>query len=246
MTALQAFQGRIEYSDSLLRKLEETISIAIGYSRGDIKLTRRPKEHGDSFYCGLSMKEGDCFRRYIQSDSRAAEWTVVKAIKKGASLASAWIGIRMRFEKGGEEDYLVSASVIVLALRSSLYPLIRAEWDYRGLEEKKHGQPHWHVLTALQAKTNGALSNNPVGPVDFVLQPPDASSEEMESIHLAMASNWTQRGGNEHIYSISNVEELSNWFRGVLYYSIDQVQYALNKTGKTPDLPVGVFVAQAS
>lgn len=228
MTSSQAFARRLPYSEKLLTQIEEGLRIATGLGRDQIKLGRRSNDRGESFICDLQETGHQGLQKYTQADSRAAEWVVALAVKKGALSASTWIGCRIKFEKGGYEDYLVSCSVLVLALREGFYPLIRAEWDYRGFEDGRHAQPHWHMLTALQAKTSERTRH--IDPENFNPEFLSPDREHMESLHLAMAANWNLSNGAQHTVELFEDKSLVNWIRKVSEYSIAQVQYALNKS----------------
>ena len=244
MAASQAFANRLPYSDKLLTQVEEGLRISTGMSKDQIKIGRRPVgARGENFFCELQQTGHQGLGSYVQPDTRAAEWVVAMAVKKGASSASTWVGCRLKFEKGGHEDYLVSCSVIVLAYRETFYPLIRAEWDYRGVAEGRHAQPHWHMLTALQAKTRtqSGLSN----PQDFDPASASGDDERLESLHLAMSSNWTLTNGAKHTNELLEDKSLVNWIRKVSEYSIDQVQYALNKNSSFMLSTVKDFAAAA-
>ena len=101
MTFSQAFANRIPYSENLISKLEDSIRIAIGHNKGQVKLAKRPQSRGDTYYCGLQFIANSSYANYVQLDNRSTEWVVAKAIKKGASSASTWIGSRFRFDKEG-------------------------------------------------------------------------------------------------------------------------------------------------
>jgi len=232
MSQSQAFIGRIAYSDGLLRQLEDALSTRIANAKGRVRLSRRPRAwQSDHFYCGLEYVDDENCRRYTQPDSKAANWVLTKAIRRGASTASVWLGVRLRFENEAESAYLTSASIVVLVHRQSLFPLVRAEWDYRGVHQARHAQPHWHVLTALQAQVNVAAKD--MGPpIDFTPAPGPEGSDESESLHLAMSADWADAKGNRHIWEMPTAANLRNWIDRTVNYSIEQVQYALNKSSK--------------
>ena len=229
MALSQAFARRLPYSEKLITQVENGLRISIGLGKGQVKLGRRPTSQGESFFCELQETGHQSLKKYIQADNRATEWTVALAVKKGASSASTWVGCRLKFEIGGTDDYLVSCSVLVLALREEFYPLIRAEWDYRGIEDGCHAQPHWHMLTALQAKTREQSGRSDPEHFDPALV--SGSGEHVESLHLAMSTNWALTNGSQHTCELLEDKNLVNWIRKVSEYSINQVQYALNKSG---------------
>lgn len=240
----QAFEGRIPYSDRVLTRVEEVIRTAVCHPKGKLKISRRPQQRGEYFYCDLQLQNNDIYRRYVQPDRKEAEWAVAKALKKGASLASTWVGLRLRFDREGEGDYLTACSLLVLALREELYPLIRAEWDYRGIIAGRHAQPHWHVLTALQDETRKCALVTST-PLEFKPKVSRPASEEQESLHLAMGTDWAEATGNQHICTLPDLESLVNWVRKTSEYSIDQVQYALHKAGPANGQPAKDFSAHA-
>jgi len=236
MSQSQAFQGRIQYSDVLLRQLEDTLSVCIANAKGRVKLSRKPKVFADHFYCGFEYLGDHNYLRYTQRDAKSTQWVVTKAIKRGAATASVWLGVRLRFDSETHNAYLTSVSVLVLAQKASLFPLVRAEWDYRGLRDARHAQPHWHVLTALQASSVGHEGHVGEPPADFdPVSQPEALSEA-ESLHLAMSANWPQVSGRDHVYGLPAASNLRNWIERTVEYSIEQVQYALNKA-RTPADP---------
>lgn len=241
----QAFEDRIPYSERVLVRVEEVIRTAVCHPKGKLKISRRPQQRGEHFYCDLQLQNHDTYRRYVQADKKGADWTVAKALKKGASLASTWVGLRLRFDREGEGDYLTACSLLVLALREELYPLIRAEWDYRGIMTGRHAQPHWHVLTALQDETRRrALVTNTL--LEFKPKVSSTASEEQESLHLAMGADWVGATGNQHIHKLPNLDSLVNWVRKTSEYSIDQVQYALLKAGPVDAQPAKDFSVHAT
>jgi hypothetical protein len=235
MSQSQAFQRRIEYSDILLRQLEETLSISIANAKGRVKLSRKPKAVADHFYCAFQYLDDSNYRRYAQPDTKSTEWTLTKALKKGAATASVWLGVRLRFDSEAESAYLTSASVMVLAHRESFFPLVRAEWDYRGVCHAQHAQPHWHVLTALQASTRASAAAVSVPPTEFSGASLEEGSTESEILHLAMSTDWAEAKGNKHICELPDAANLRNWLARTVEYSIEQVQYALSKTRTAAD-----------
>jgi hypothetical protein len=240
MARPQAFEGRIEYSEALLRQLEDQLSVAIANAKGKVRLTRRPRDSGEYFFCGVQFMNEEINKRYTQPDAIAYEWNLAKALRKGAATASVWVGVRLRFDSEGEGAYLASASVLVLAFRDALYPLVRAEWDYRGFCDARHAQPHWHVLTALQADTElRALADNI--PQEFVAAYPDTRLRQSEALHLAMSTDWPALDGERFVCDLPDKGNLRNWVVKTVNYSIDQVQYALAKSGESPT-PVKDFV----
>jgi hypothetical protein len=140
------------------------------------------------------------------------------------------MGCRFNFEMEGaaESYFLTSASVIFLSHISEPFPLIRAEWDHRGVVEERaesHAQPHWHVLTGLQ---NGGRD-----PSESAVQVfnPSVNAHGLERLHLAMATDWHNRAGNTHVQSIPDIQSLRNWVDKTARYSIDQISYALRRSG---------------
>lgn len=236
MTATsQAFAGRIAYSEHLMRRLGGHLSTCIVNNKHKLKLELRPQgENAPTFYCGLQYAKPDITTRWEQPDDYGTIWTLGKAVRKGASLASVWVGVRLRFDYEAMEAYLTSISVLVLAFRDAFYPLVRAEWDHRGVQDGQHAQPHWHVLTRLQAETERRiLAADAVTAFDPAVL--DPSVRQSEILHLAMATDWAAPDGEKFICELPNEESLRNWLVRTVDYAVDQVRYALGKSGtKSP------------
>ena len=231
MTATsQAFAGRIAYSEQLMRRLGERLSTCIVNAKHKLKLEPKPqRENTPTFYCGLQYAKPDITTRWEQPDDYGTIWTLGKAVRKGAASASVWVGVRLRFDYEALEAYLTSISVLVLAFRDAFYPLVRAEWDHRGVQDGQHAQPHWHVLTRLQAETERRiLAADAVTAFDPAVQ--DASVRQSEILHLAMTTDWAAPNGEKYVCELPDEKSLSNWLVQTVDYAVDQVRYALVKT----------------
>ena len=246
MTTGQAFTDRIPYSEQLLTGLERLLSTSLGIPRAKLKFTRKAATE-KVFYCQFQSAEDSLFEVYEQPDKRRENWVIAKAIKKGASQASVWVGCRMRFEHVLEKkDFLVSISLLFLSKVDDFYPLIRAEWDYRGLREEKHAQPHWHMLTALRALTVADIGSSGET-IEFQPSQVLAEHEQAEDIHLAMATDWQSPSGSKYTHVLPDDKSLMNWVGRTTNYSIGQIMYVLNQdsererptTGQLQVFPAG-------
>jgi hypothetical protein len=197
-----------------------------------LHLTRKPRDSPFEFVSDIAQSQ--LTQTYREPGKRQQEWTVVPAIRRDAALASILIGCRLHFEMEGAADsyYLVSASLVCLSNWGSPFPLFRAEWDHRALtaiaSQETHAQPHWHVLTALQEASRTRPEVDTAAPRPFS---PSSNAQDLESLHLAMGTDWHEHPGNTHQRVIADSASIRNWLEKTAKYSIDQVTYALRRAG---------------
>lgn len=110
--------------------------------------------------------------------------------------------------------------------------LFRAEWDNYETPSNNHPQPHWHIYPHKYSsnihqsfedyldlgKTDNDFNNYIGGNVIN-----DTTIIKIEKFHFAMNGQWSNNSSDVH--TIASLDELTDWFAGVLNHIKNELKY---------------------
>ncbi len=110
--------------------------------------------------------------------------------------------------------------------------LFRAEWDNYPKKDNTHSQPHWHIYPhKYKTKTHQDFEDF----IEFTEKDDDFLSfknndkdlVEINKFHFAMNGQWSQNMSD--IHSITEMNDLTNWFSGLLNHIKRELEYVKEK-----------------
>ena len=157
-------------------------------------------------------------------------WTVLPLTVNAASAREYFFGLRVRFQTGRGDRFLLSASMIVGARLvnkapdppNPLQPVVRAELD---TNDRSHAQPHWHIYGPSEA------SGEPAGE-----DPLSKLFSRIELVHWAMCAEWPILGNEPAAHSpkLATADCLAKWLGGCIAYVRSQLEYLESRIPARP------------
>ena len=110
--------------------------------------------------------------------------------------------------------------------------LFRAEWDNYLKKDNIHSQPHWHIYPhKYETKTHQDFEDfikYTEKDDDFLsYKNNDKHLVEINKFHFAMNGQWSQNMSD--IHSITEMNDLTNWFSGLLNHIKRELEYIKEK-----------------
>ena len=148
-----------------------------------------------------------------------------------------WVYTTIKFvpntQKGAYPNTYFSLSVFQGTIDDDVKTqLFRAEWDNYPENKNSHSQPHWHIyphkykmkvhqnfeeFVELSEKDDDFLS----------FKENDKDLVEINKFHFAMNGQWSQN--KSEINTISEMNDLTNWFSGLLNHLKIELEYLKDK-----------------
>src|SRR5262249_54734166 len=134
----------------------------------EARLKRSPSASTTVFVSEFLLTDPSRFRRYGESDEEGGRpWTLaIVSFRQNALENTVWCGLQLTFKHLYQKKYVLEAASFLLLLGGTkLYPLLRAEWDYKDFSNKisQHAQPHWHVLVRPEPLPQETTTSKIVG-----------------------------------------------------------------------------------
>lgn len=214
----------IEYSDALIRKLEEILRT--GFGQPMLVLNRRSDRSIGPFH--ITLQES-----YAAGTRQNGGRYICQVGASGVSPEAFYFGLVLRFgvSQLGEKmnAYVLdhsSLSIFQSYPAGDLYPVIRAEWDWNVVSDPKssHAQPHWHFTQSAPdieriVRTLGSEM------VEFGSDLVFDRLISLADMHFAMNHLRRVAGTPDYKHTFATADDFTEWFRELVAYLSSQLAY---------------------
>ncbi|MGD0736653.1 MAG: hypothetical protein ABR976_16100 [Terracidiphilus sp.] len=215
----------IEYSDNLIKNLEEILRA--GFGQPMLVLNRRSDRSIGPFH--ITIQES-----YAAGTREKGGRYICQVGASGVSAEAFYFGLVLRFgvSQLGEKmnAYVLdhsSLSIFQSYPAGDLYPVIRAEWDWNVVSDPKsgHAQPHWHFT---QSAPEIERIVRTLGPemVEFGSDLVFDRLISLADIHFAMNHLRRVAGVPDYKHNFATGDDFTEWFRELVVYLSSQLAHA--------------------
>ena len=222
----------VEYSDSLVRKLED--SLRASFRQRFLFLTR-PESKSPPGDIRITLQRGASGREFVAGNGDGRDHWVMEIMADGNRGSGFWFGFLAIFAVVESRKHtLQDVSVLVFQdIRGSLMPVFRAEWAQVAVLDaaSNHAQPHWHftqspsriedIIRALETPELEEAREFSPGVENGLF----AGLADFGMFHFAMTPLWDERNERSSLKCQFDSNQFPKWFKSLTDYIAGQISY---------------------
>jgi len=213
----------VEYSNTLIRRLEESLRSAFGQPS---MLLGVPRDRGVGFHARLNG--GSRTAHMDDGPNQDVAEIVVNQRHSGF-----WFTFDAAFTIGLHDQYTLEHAAIGVfhEIGTELVPFFRADWDKLDAEqESEHAQPHWHFVqrpSRIEGIVRGLRAASSQLPTEFEPEPIGLFDQLVDcgKVHFAMTSLWEKSEEPPYKKRLFDSDDFPKWFDSLTRYIAGEIAF---------------------